>query len=723
MKLKFIEIKGFKSFAKKEQLSFSKNITAIVGPNGSGKSNVAEAFRFVLGEQSMKSLRSKKTEDLLFNGSTSLPRTNRASVSLTFDNSNREIERAFDEIEIERIIHRDSTSEYYINGSPVRLKDVIDILSTSKIGTAGHNIISQGEADKMLKMGAIERREYVEEAIGLTQYRIKKRDALKKLVKTEENLVSVRSLAREHAPHLRYLEREMSQIEKRKELIEELKTKINEYAKLFLPHRTKLIQLNEKELQDTQTKIDEIDRAIKENLREKEAHSFEERREELRSKIQNTTNEIENLKSKRSEIERSIGRMEAKLEILKTGNTKQTSAGNREINSEKIDEIIDLLKRTLDEDSLEKIKETIKKAISIYEKGSADVSEEKDHEREDPSVVEELNKLNHEFEKIVEEENGLLNDKEAFEKQISELFQEEEKDRSKEYQKASLETQKGSIKQKIDSLKSEVKDFYSLLEEVVYVTGINVPKENLDPNNDITRIEVSNDDLREKEREVEKLKLRIETMQVGNQKETEREYKLAKERAEFLDREIEDLEKTIEKLHSVAQELDEKIEYEFSIGLKEISDHFSNFFSHMFAGGKAELTKTVVTKKTKDEEKLSETGVEIGLTIPNKKIKSIAMLSGGEKTLVSIALIFALSQVNPPPFLILDETDAALDEANSKRYAEALTELAKRSQLILITHNRETMSHAGMLYGITMGKRAASELLSVDLEEAEKITQ
>src|SRR5690606_39581674 len=138
-----VELKGFKSFAKSTQLTFEKQITAIVGPNGSGKSNIAEAFRFVLGEQSMKSLRSKKTEDLLFNGSSFLQRVNRASVSLVFDNSKRQIEKAFDEIEIERVIHRDATNEYYINGSPARLKDITEMLAEAKIGSAGHHIISQ----------------------------------------------------------------------------------------------------------------------------------------------------------------------------------------------------------------------------------------------------------------------------------------------------------------------------------------------------------------------------------------------------------------------------------------------------------------------------------------------------------------------------------------------------------------------------------------------------
>ena len=124
-----------------------------------------------------------------------------------------------------------------------------------------------------------------------------------------------------------------------------------------------------------------------------------------------------------------------------------------------------------------------------------------------------------------------------------------------------------------------------------------------------------------------------------------------------------------------------------------------------------------------DEEEETEIGIEIDVSLPRKKIKSLEMLSGGERALTSIALIFALSQVNPPPFLVLDETDAALDEANSKRYGDMLETLSKHSQLIVITHNRETMSRAGVLYGVTMGKDGASKLLSIEFNDAVSVAK
>ena len=173
MYLKSIEISGFKSFGKKVTLDFSNSISAIVGPNGSGKSNIAEAFRFVLGEQSIKSMRGKKGSDLIFNGTNAIPKQNRASVKIFFDNSDKKLAIDFDQVSIERIVNRDGTNEYLINGSVVRLKDIHELLAGANIGSSGHHIISQGEADKILNTSIKERKEMLEDALGLRIYQYK----------------------------------------------------------------------------------------------------------------------------------------------------------------------------------------------------------------------------------------------------------------------------------------------------------------------------------------------------------------------------------------------------------------------------------------------------------------------------------------------------------------------------------------------------------------------
>jgi chromosome segregation protein len=153
----------------------------------------------------------------------------------------------------------------------------------------------------------------------------------------------------------------------------------------------------------------------------------------------------------------------------------------------------------------------------------------------------------------------------------------------------------------------------------------------------------------------------------------------------------------------------------------------------MFGGGSAFLAIVVEHKrksKEEDEEEIAvdgelafERGIEINVSLPHKKVKDLNMLSGGERSLTSIALLFAMSQVNPPPFLVLDETDAALDEANSKKYGNMIESLSKYSELIVVTHNRETMSRADVLYGVTIGSDGASKLLSIKFDEAVQIAK
>src|SRR3989344_259359 len=184
MYLKSIELSGFKSFGRKTELVFTSTIAAIVGPNGSGKSNVAEAFRFVLGEQSMKSMRSKKGEDLIWGGSPALGRANRAGIKVVFDNTTRLLDIDFKEVVVERIVYRDGQNEYLLNGSQVRLKDVIRLLAGANIGGSGYQIISQGEADRILNASPRERREMVEDALGLKLYQHKKAESERKLTET-----------------------------------------------------------------------------------------------------------------------------------------------------------------------------------------------------------------------------------------------------------------------------------------------------------------------------------------------------------------------------------------------------------------------------------------------------------------------------------------------------------------------------------------------------------
>jgi len=244
-------------------------------------------------------------------------------------------------------------------------------------------------------------------------------------------------------------------------------------------------------------------------------------------------------------------------------------------------------------------------------------------------------------------------------------------------------------------------------------------------------------------REIERLKIKLEDSEgVGD--EVLKEYRQVKARDDFFSKELSDLDVAEKSLVDLMKELGEKIDNDFQKGVLAINGEFQKFFVTMFGGGTAELKVVKTSRRKKEdeaptldeievgaptlkgvgeekEEEEAEEGIEISVNIPRKRIRSLDMLSGGERALTSIALLFAMTQVNPPPFLVLDEVDAALDESNSQKYARIFKDLSERTQLIIVTHNRETMKQAGILYGVTIGRTGVSQILSIKFEEAEEL--
>jgi chromosome segregation protein len=192
--LKRIELSGFKSFPDKYEIIMDDKITGIVGPNGSGKSNIGDAMRWVLGEQSAKSLRGEKMEDVIFNGTQLRKQKAYCEVSLTFNNSDGRIASDYSEIEIMRKMYRSGESEYYINRAACRLKDILELFRDTGIGKEGYSIIGQGKIDEILNERAVSRRKVFEEAAGIMKYRVRKEESERKLVKSEENLTRVKDI-------------------------------------------------------------------------------------------------------------------------------------------------------------------------------------------------------------------------------------------------------------------------------------------------------------------------------------------------------------------------------------------------------------------------------------------------------------------------------------------------------------------------------------------------
>ncbi len=745
MHLKSLELSGFKSFAKKSALEFNDRVTAIVGPNGSGKSNVAEAFRFVLGEQSIKSMRGKRTEDLIFNGGSESARGNRASVKLVFDNAPKNGVRLlnidFDEVSLERVIHRDSLSEYFINGSQVRLRDIVELLSGAHIGASGHHIISQGEADRILNANSRERREMLEDALGLKIFQYKREESERKLEKTRENMEKVESLRKEIAPHLKFLKKQVERVEKTIALREELKSLYKEY----LRREADYLAATEKALaEEGAAPKRDLERLEKELAVAKQVLDESKHKDAKSSELMSLEAKLKSTRQSRDEATRSIGRIEGEIASLEKMLAREKASATTDVVTveySKVKSLIERVSEMLDDiSSIPKIRELLK---SFLESNKHTKAENRVGELEQEIAVLKSRKADADVESKERETElaGLSASYNALQKEI-----EASKDSSRDAEKTmfrivaeenEIRGRLSVIRVREDKLKLEKDEFARELGEGIGLIGRDITMyESLPPFADAEERHAQED----RRRQIEKIKVRLEDQGGVSPEDVMKEFKETSDRDEFLARELVDLEKSAQSLSDLIKELEAKLDTLFAEGIGKINKQFKDFFALMFGGGESSLTVVKEKKRVRgpsaeeiaemkeagidvaageeDEEEETELGVEIHVNLPRKKIKGLEMLSGGERALTSIALLFAISQVNPPPFIILDETDAALDEANSKKYGDMVEGLSKHSQLIVITHNRETMSRAGVLYGVTMGREGFSKLLSIAFNEA-----
>lgn len=742
MRLKSLELVGFKSFAKKGDLHFDTPITAIVGPNGSGKSNIAEGFRFVLGEQSIKSLRGKKGEDLIFNGAKNAPKSNRASVKVVFDNTDRLFSGVdFDEISIERVVHRDGSNDYFINKSAVRLKDIGELLSAANIGSSGHHIISQGEADRILNASPKERREMIEDALGLKIYQYKRAESERKLAKTEENVKSVESLRREIAPHIRFLKKQVQKIEKAAEMRDELAGLYQEY----LVREDSYIQGEGARIEKETEPLEEEKVSLEKSVAEaKRVIAESEQASEGQGKIIELETRIHKARDERNELVRRLGRVEGSLDAYARDMERRAKSATTDttISQKEVQDVLRDIKRVIDavksdadisvfQDTFARIAKTIDTFSATLATTKSDISEEDrethkqlqaekvEIEKAMQSLQETEEKLAREMEGVREElDRGRTESREA-ERTLFEAMTRQSEVTLALNTLANAQTQLARIKA----------IFENELQEGTVLVGREVMYYTVTPESITNAMNEDRVLQEERMKKIERIKIRLEDMGGGAGDDVLKEYEEATERDAFLEREIEDLEKSAESLQVLIDDLAKKLAEEFDSGIQKINTQFHDFFTLMFGGGAAKVFIVEEKKRrrkladdllgeTDEEEEEVEKGIEVDIALPHKKTKGLMMLSGGERALTSIALLFAISQVNPPPFVILDETDAALDEANSRKYGDMIEKLAENSQLILITHNRETMSRAGVLYGITMGGDGISKLLSVKFDEA-----
>ena len=405
MYLKKLIAHGFKSFAENTVIEFNNNISGIVGPNGSGKSNIVDAIRWVLGEQSIKSLRGDSMTDVIFSGSKSRNGMNIASITLVFDNNDHYLPIQFDEVSIKRRLYKDGTNEYFLNGEKVRLKDINDILIDSGIAKESFNIISQGKIDEILSSKPEARRTIFEEAAGVIKYKKRKEEALRKLERTNNNMDRVNDIINELEGQIEPLKEQKDKALEYQELNENLKkleislavadiTNINDLyqkdkdlidsLKEELTKITTNNSMNEAKTMDLKVSIASNDSKIKElnkqllEITEKvekinseknillerkkyqvddfKLHNnivaLKEEQQQIKNNISNSLRELENKNVEKNKIVEKISNCEKNLETIKLEKEKLLNSLNKEVKNEnKLKYIIESLKDSIDNNS------------------------------------------------------------------------------------------------------------------------------------------------------------------------------------------------------------------------------------------------------------------------------------------------------------------------------------------------------------------------------------
>ncbi len=449
--LKKIHIQGFKSFADKTEIKFENNITAIVGPNGSGKSNISDAIRWVLGEQSVKSLRGNKMEDIIFSGTNKRRALSFAEVTIFFDNSDGMIPLEYNEVAVTRRMFRSGESEYYINKNACRLKDIRTLFMDTGIGKDGYSIIGQGRIDEILSNKPEDRRNIFEEAAGIIKYKSRKEESERKLKNTQENLIRINDLISEIEIQNKRLESDSLKASKFIEDFKELKDlETNLYIRDIRDIDNKSekirnqIESIENEIVENESKKDlnqDIFNILKKNIevKEIEVEKLREKREGILKNKEEAKNNISLLNEKESYNRKDLERLNKEIDRLKDENLilDKENKANLKTEKELLEKLKDLTcKYEFEEVNLNKITETInllekdmdsKKKVmdSLYE-GIADKrgkinninSSNIDNEKEKESLYREKEILYKDVSKIEAKLQDLLENKEKLEKKL-----------------------------------------------------------------------------------------------------------------------------------------------------------------------------------------------------------------------------------------------------------------------------------------------------------------
>ena len=731
MQLKHIKLSGFKSFVDPTKISFPTNMVGVVGPNGCGKSNVIDAIRWVLGELSAKNLRGESMVDVIFNGSEKRKASGQCSIELLFDNSSAKIGgeyASYNEVSIKRVMTRDAQSDYFINNAKCRRKDVQDIFLGTGLGPSSYAIIEQGMVSKLVSAKPDELRTHIEEAAGVSKYRERRRETESRIKRTKENLSRVKDIRDEIGRLIKRLENQAKAAEKYKKLNDEKSQIELDTAILF-----SLEAKNNRD--DLQKKLDSLNRDLK--IKNAESETIQSQIDQFRTENESVLTEYESAQKNFYSIGAEIAKREANLQnINKTENETKFKLEKTKENLEKaketeknfdelspsaqaihiLNEIIATLKKySIQNDSIldkaNKLKVLLAEILNIASAQSKTLTEEYQSRQEDLSKeIFEAEKLKSSIE---EEMQTYVEESSQAESVLISLRQKQSKFnedlRSLENNKSIVELDSRSISEKITNIRLDLKTYEINLEnsnKKIKAAGIDIEKI------DFTKYEdLSISELEDKLADIEAKIIRLGAINLAAPEEIEEESK----RKEELDKQYDDLIEALDKLNGAIKKIDNETKTIFKDSFDAVNIKLKEVFPKLFGGGLAELNLT-------DDDPL-HAGVILMARPPGKKNSSISQLSGGEKALTALALVFAIFDLNPAPFCLLDEDDAPLDDLNTLRFINMVEEMSKTVQFIFITHNKVSMERSDYLMGVTMQEAGVSRMVSVDVNQALELAE
>src|SRR3954453_6812532 len=765
MYLRSISMKGFKSFPERTTLEFSPGVSVIVGPNGSGKSNITDAVLWALGEQSPGAIRGASMQDVISAGGKGIGQRRAAEVEVTIDNSDGRAATEFSEIAVERRLDRSGDSGYRLNGARCRLADVTDVLSDTTLGREMHSVISQGRVETIIHSKPRERRLLIEEAAGLGKHRKRRPRAELKLRSARDNLDRALDVEREARARLRPLKRQAQAAElgariEREEL--GLRAQLVSEELRFGADRAAGAEEAARKARGIRGQLEERLAEVSRRRSAAEERFAERDRArtqawglltKLRGEQERVAVRVANLSGREAEVEAGLERLRAELGPLTLDVGPGSAPGER---AQKLEEELgeidaglltagEGLRVARSENAAEAAREA---ALGDVKAGAERASR---HAKRAEGLLGERHR---------EAMRGRLAAGEALLDDVRSAL------KAAEAAGAAIRARVERIEQKVvggqddgDEIAAELRacsqQEFELQGEMkktsdeltrAEVAAAHLGDRRAEAERELASIaerlgeeippaeEALSDEARaEIDRKLERLERR--RAQIGPVNPlAEQEYDEAREHVEALQAQREDIERSMRELESLVRDIDAEIERAFEQTFAATAKNFEEMVEHLFPGGRGRLRRVSLqpvrdeerpageqeaptdaepdAEPEEEEEQRDELGVEIEVTPAGKSTRKLSLLSGGEKSLVALAFVFAVFLARPCPFFILDEVEAALDDANIDRFLQLIRRFSDRAQFVIVTQQKRTMDAADVLYGVSMGGDGVTKVVS-----------